>query len=255
MAGLFSDSDEDKAVDELLSQAMDSTVLEQVAAINCSGFNNSGLPSHLETRFARLKSFPSATAKPSSLSTKSFRVPHPSEVKGTESPVEAKKSDSIEGFSPISKEKSAESKNCASCPYDGLGISELEKNPRIGTREMGTKSNSPDSWEGLSSRSVSPPVRTGCFMCSPKKSSRKKNKKNRGLDLGLDWGKHDELLSDLSSFSVHSQKKMIREAMEEEEKICKEAEKIVKWAKQASARMDVSNIEDILSDDEKPKFL
>ncbi|CAH2033704.1 unnamed protein product [Thlaspi arvense] len=46
------------AVENLLSQAMDLYVLEQVAAINCSGFTDSVLPANLETRFRRLKSLP-----------------------------------------------------------------------------------------------------------------------------------------------------------------------------------------------------
>ncbi|PIN14161.1 hypothetical protein CDL12_13218 [Handroanthus impetiginosus] len=116
-----------------------------------------------------------------------------------------------------------------------------------------TKSPSSSSSEGFSSRSVSPPAKSGCFLCSPKKVSRKKSKESRGLDLGLDWGKDDELLPDLSSFSMNNQRKMIKKAVEEEERICREADKIVKWAKHASARMDISGIEDELSDDENAK--
>ncbi|XP_051119413.1 uncharacterized protein LOC127243441 [Andrographis paniculata] len=249
MAAFFSDSDEDKAVDELLSQAMDSTVLDQVAAINCAGFDSGGLPSHLEARFARLKSFPSAAAK-TKPSTKSFHVSDPGDVKKIDSPISSRNSDSVPENSPTSKPKCADSKN-NSPPCDSAGVN---RNPRIEIGGNGRKSNSPDFWADFStrSRSVSPPVKSGCFLCSPKKSSRKLGKKeNRGLDLGLNWGKHDDdLLTDLSNFSVHS-KKMSRRAMEEEEKICREAEKIVKWAKQASARMEVSGIEDILSDDDE----
>ncbi|KAL3333131.1 hypothetical protein AABB24_033281 [Solanum stoloniferum] len=60
----LSDSDNEKAVEELLSQAMDQSVLEQVAAINCSGFTDSVLPTQLETRFRKLKSLPAAPATP-----------------------------------------------------------------------------------------------------------------------------------------------------------------------------------------------
>ncbi|KAL0372004.1 UNVERIFIED_CONTAM: hypothetical protein Scaly_0882000 [Sesamum calycinum] len=207
MDDFFSDSDGEKAVEDLLSQAMESTVLEQVATINCAGFTDSGLPSHLETRFQRLKSFPASTAKPTSLSTKSFSLSHPAEFKKVESVNEAKSSDSGE-----------------------------EKN---GERSEKVCFSTCEEW---------------LLLVFSKKVSRKKNKENRGLDLGLDWGKHDELLSDLSNFSVHSQRKMIKKAMEEEERISREAEKIVKWAKHASARMDVSSIEDELSDDENAKF-
>ncbi|KAI3453927.1 hypothetical protein Pfo_010590 [Paulownia fortunei] len=239
MGDFFSDSDGEKAVEEILSQAMDSTILEQVAAINCAGFTDSGLPSHLETRFQRLKSFPSSTAKPTSLSTKSFSLSHPPEFKKSDTVNEAKSSDSPEeknveksekGFSPCLK-KSPDSKNWLS---DSGSLSPFKKNPRGKVEKKGTKSPSSSSCEGFSSRSVSPPVKSGCFLCSPKK--------------------HDELLSDLSNFSVNSQRKMIKKAMEEEERICREADKIVKWAKHASARMDISGIEDELSDDENAKF-
>ncbi|KAG2303664.1 hypothetical protein Bca4012_062418 [Brassica carinata] len=46
------------AVEELLSQARDLCVLEQVAAINLAGVTDSALPTNLETRFRRLKSLP-----------------------------------------------------------------------------------------------------------------------------------------------------------------------------------------------------
>ncbi|KAL8499535.1 hypothetical protein ACS0TY_022471 [Phlomoides rotata] len=340
MADFFTDSDDDKAVEELLSQAMDATVLEQVSAINCAGFTDSDLPSHLETRFQKLKSFPSSTVKPNSLSSKSFHHSHPPEFRTNETVNEAKDPDSSEEKNGEDSEKmpstcltkSPEVINCAgftdsdlpshletrfqklksfpsstvkpnslsskslhhshppefrknetvneakdpdsseekngedsenmpstcltkspeakSCLSDGGSLSPFKKIPQGKFEKKGAKSPSFSSSDG----SVSPPSKIGCFLCSPKKVSRKKNKENRGLDLGLDWGKHDEFLSDVSNFSLNNQRKMIKKAMEEEEKICREAEKIVKWAKQASARMDVSGIEDELSDEENHKF-
>ncbi|VVA92265.1 unnamed protein product [Arabis nemorensis] len=56
--GYLSGKDDTAAVDDLLSQAKDLYVLEQVAAINCSSFTDSSLPTNLETRFRRLKSLP-----------------------------------------------------------------------------------------------------------------------------------------------------------------------------------------------------
>ncbi|KAL2236808.1 uncharacterized protein LOC105165100 [Sesamum indicum] len=206
MSGFFQNSVDEKAVEELLSQAMDATVLEQVAAINCSALNDSALPSHLETRFHNLKSLP---MKPASSSTQSLiNLPRKN------------------GFSPCLKE-SPESKNCSYSPKS------LKKN-RLG--ELGKKEMKYRSWQVISSRSVSPPVRSGCFLCCPKQVSREKsNKDDRGLVLGL----RDELiLSDLSSFSVKKQEKMMKKALMEEEKICREAEKIVKYA--SAAMMDVS---------------
>ncbi|CAK7355926.1 unnamed protein product [Dovyalis caffra] len=97
----------------------------------------------------------------------------------------------------------------------------------------------------------SPPKKSGCFWCSPKRVTKKQNKEN----LNLDWGNNnvDEFLSDLSTFSVKEQQKRLKQAMKEQEKMSKEAEKIVKWAKQASARMSFHGIDDELSDDEIAK--
>lgn len=254
MADFFTDSDDEKAVEELLSQAMDSTVLEQISAINCAGFTDSDLPSHLETRFRKLKSFPSSTVKPTPLSSKSF---HHSEFSKNETVNEAKVPDSSEELKGESTEKlpttcSTKSPETKSWLSDSGSLSPFKKIPQRKFEKKGSaKSPSFSSSDG----SVSPPPKVGCFLCSPKKVSRKKSKENRGLDLGLDWGKkQDEFLSDVSNFSVNSQRRMIKKAMEEEEKICREAEKIVKWAKQASARLEVSGIEDELSDDDSPKF-
>ena len=57
----------------------------------------------------------------------------------------------------------------------------------------------------------------------------------------------------MNTFSGKNQQKLLKKAMKEEEEISKEAEKIVKWAKQASARMEISCIEDDLSDNESFK--
>lgn len=55
---------DEAAVENLLSQAMDLHVLEQVAAINCAGFTDSVLPTNLETRLRRLKSLPVSRPDP-----------------------------------------------------------------------------------------------------------------------------------------------------------------------------------------------
>lgn len=56
--GYLSGKDDSAAVDDLLSQAKDLYVLEQVAGTNCCSFTDSSLPTNLETRFRRLKSLP-----------------------------------------------------------------------------------------------------------------------------------------------------------------------------------------------------
>jgi len=47
---------------------------------------------------------------------------------------------------------------------------------------------------------------------------------------------------------MKEQQKILKKAMKEEEKVSREAEKIVQWAKQASSRMKASDIDDELTD-------
>ncbi|XP_010501562.1 PREDICTED: uncharacterized protein LOC104778833 [Camelina sativa] len=69
MSSFFSSRD-NAAVEDLLSQAKDAYVLEQVAKINCAGFSDdSVLPSNLETRLRRLKSLPVSSSSSKLLST------------------------------------------------------------------------------------------------------------------------------------------------------------------------------------------
>lgn len=252
----LSDSDNEKAVEDLLSQAMDQSVLEQVAAINCSGFTDSVLPTQLETRFRKLKSLPAApaTPKPSAVArnSKSFgssEFPNTPKTKKIDdenekiegSPVEAKgsKVNLEDGF----VEKQTKS-TVSSIENDVFSIT---TNGKRGNKSSSGPISSPSD---SSKDCLSPPAKTGCFWCSPKKGFNKKGKENRNVSMGLKWGKDDEFLSDMSIFSSKNQEKLMKKAMEEQEKINREAEKIVKWAKQASARMDVSSIEDELSDDD-----
>ncbi|KAK6934840.1 hypothetical protein RJ641_034995 [Dillenia turbinata] len=237
----LSDSGDEAAVEEILAQAMDLTVLEQVAAINCSSFSHadSVLPSHLESRFSKLKSFPPPNPKSHSLCLN--EAPNPQSVNQPklnysigENPNSDSLSDAeIENFSPFqenpSREKGSKSK------------------PKPKPKSLSSLSRSSSS---SSSGSLSPPPKSGCFWCSPKRDPRKKSKKDR---IGLDWGKSNSILSDLSTFSTKEQRKMLKKAMKEEEKIAYEAEKIIKWAKQGSARIDVTRVEDELSDSESFK--
>ncbi|XP_055820821.1 uncharacterized protein LOC129889524 [Solanum dulcamara] len=255
----LSDSDNEKAVEELLSQAMDQSVLEQVAAINCSGFTDSILPTQLETRFRKLKSLPAApiTRKPSTLTrnSRSFgsseftNTPKTKKIDGENEKIEG--SPVVEKGSKVNLEDGFVEKqtklNVNSVEND---VSSKTPNGKRGkTSSFGPISSPSDSWNS-SKDCLSPPAKTGCFWCSPKKGFNKKGKENRGVSMGLKWGKDDDLLSDLSTFSSKNQEKLMKKAMEEQEKINREAEKIVKWAKQASARMDVSSIADELSDDD-----
>ncbi|XP_027362381.1 uncharacterized protein LOC113869996 [Abrus precatorius] len=92
-----------------------------------------------------------------------------------------------------------------------------------------------------------------CFCFSTKKISVSRNGKYSGVSSSdqVEWGKNDEILSDMSTFSVKEQERRLKKALEEEERVSKEAERIVHWVKQESARIDVSTVKSILSDEEK----
>ncbi|KAL2489850.1 uncharacterized protein Fot_43142 [Forsythia ovata] len=233
MADFLTDSDDEKKVEELLSQTMDLTVLEQVAAINCSSFNDSDLPSHLEARFQKLKSFPGEKSKSDFMLSKSFNSSKTPEFKNRDLINEAKKFDpseetkgyfSKENPGEITGSKSSENglkktpdgNNCVSPTKssENESFSPSKKNPQGKMGKKESKSPSSASWEDFSSESLSPPAKTGCFWCSPKKGSRKNSKENRGLDIDLDWGKNDEFLSDLSNFFREKSEKDYHEGYE-----------------------------------------
>ncbi|XP_020236177.1 uncharacterized protein LOC109815790 [Cajanus cajan] len=226
MVGFYDLSDtDDSAVEEIISQAQDACVLDQIAAINCSGITDTVLPTHLETRFRNLKSFPPTKPKPKpkpnsqapTFSTLNHQTPNFS-------------SDQASPNVPGEKPKHGSLYSASSPSSDDSSMSWVFRP----SQKHGSKENS------VTSRSLSPPPRKGCLWFSPKKKEKKKSKEN--------WG--DEFLSELGSFSSSKkeQQKMLKKAMKEEEKVSREAEKIVQWAKQASARMNVSHIDGELSD-------
>ncbi|XP_028064437.1 uncharacterized protein LOC114267589 [Camellia sinensis] len=238
----LSDSSDESAVEELLSQAMDHSVLEQIAAINCSGFtSDSVLPSHLETRFRRLKSLPTTTTKSTSLSptlanhknnpsSSSFNSQFPS-VK----PINPQFDSSVEG-KPELHSLSDEDPNEQQTGF------EAEIEFWVWFFCFKIVEFICWKWEFLN------------FEGKPRWENRVSRKNSKEIGVDVDWGRNSEgFLSDLNIFSAKEQQKILKKAMKEEEKINREAEKIVKWAKQGSARMNISDIEDELSDNENPK--
>lgn len=285
----LSDTDE-SAVDELVSQAQDLCVLEQVSAINCSSFVDSELPTDLESRFRKLKSFPATNSKPKvsgfarnesafasrtefdkssargkevsdGLSDDGSEVFSPAKQNPNKKMSRKPKSQSGHSSSPpdskdfsVEKEVFSPSKENSSSSSPEFAIFSASKRNlevKAGSNrksKTGTCSSPLGSSNSLMD-SPSPPKRAGCFWCSPKKNSLRKSKENHATAaFDLDWSKNDELLSDMGTFSTKEQQRILKKAMKEEEKISREAEKIVKWAKQASARINVSDIEDELSD-------
>ncbi|XP_054809803.1 uncharacterized protein LOC129311498 [Prosopis cineraria] len=289
----LSDTDE-SAIDEIISQAQDACVLEQVSAINCASFTDSVLPTDLESRFRKLKSFPvtkakqnpktsnySAKGKAGSTFVSNEQTPQFSPFKEGKMGLDGElrsgpmsdssdiwTADKVE-FSPEkesscrkeevkakSKRGSVSSPSDSSNSSEESSISSLFQQKLYGKKCSKQKSkgefqSSPrSSTNSLMDRSPSPPRKAGCFWCYPKKDSRKKSKENWDSVANiLGWDKNDEFLSDIGSLSSKHQQKMLKKAIKEEQKINREAEKIVQWAKQASARMSASAIEDDLSDD------
>ncbi|KAI4327931.1 hypothetical protein L6164_020339 [Bauhinia variegata] len=90
-----------------------------------------------------------------------------------------------------------------------------------------------------------------CFCFSIKKSEvKKRSSSGDPSPEHTEWGKNDEILTDTSTFSVKEQERRLKKALEEEDRVSREAERVIQWVKQESARMDVSSIKTMLSDDE-----
>ncbi|KAK7252565.1 hypothetical protein RIF29_36609 [Crotalaria pallida] len=295
MVGFTDLSDTDESlIDEIISQAKDACVLDQITAINCSSFTDSVLPTHLETRFRNLKSFPpnkpnhpppsftkahtfSSSHSPTNDNTHLGTHKSPNFSPSKKDPLQktcfdpqfpngsvTSPSKSLDSSPVVMKRNYSNEKNglkeksklgsvSPGSGSDESSISSLfkpnpeeEKEKRRKQKPKSGSLSSPLSNSNSFMSSPSPPRKLGCFWCSPKKESSSKKKKKSKENW---WDKSDEeFLSDLGSFSSKKQQKILKEAMKEEEKISIEAEKIVQWAKQASARMNVLDIDDELSD-------
>lgn len=267
--GNFSDTDEESAIEDIITQAKELSVLEQVSAINCSGFtDDSVLPTELESRFRKLKSFP-ATAKPKTHINDNHRHiekrtqslhHHPSNpIAKSVSSCDSSSSSAIFSESKQnpdgdidSKENSRHGSVSASASVPAVAVSSKSK-LKSKSKSFSSPLSSPSSWMDSPSSPPSPPQRKGCLWCSPKNASKKKSRESPILGDDLDWGvKNDGFLSDLNTFSVKEQEKILKKAMKEQEKVSREAEKIVKWAKQASMRISDHHrgaLDDELSDD------
>ncbi|KAM7490775.1 hypothetical protein LguiA_033696 [Lonicera macranthoides] len=102
-------------------------------------------------------------------------------------------------------------------------------------------------------KSQSPPTKGCCFWSSsPNKEKKKSTNLQRSESKDKIKGQNEEtILSDVSTFSVEEQERRLKMAIDEEQRISREAERVVNWVKQQSARMDASSIKNIvLSDDD-----
>lgn len=84
--------------------------------------------------------------------------------------------------------------------------------------------------------SPSPPRQRCCLCFSPKRVQRK--------------SKGDEILTELGILSLKEEHRKLKKALKEQEKMTRETEKIVKWVKKASAKMNSASVDDLLSDAE-----
>ncbi|XP_010266373.1 PREDICTED: uncharacterized protein LOC104603907 [Nelumbo nucifera] len=265
----LSDCDE-SAVEDIISQVKDLCVLEQVAAINCSGISDSILPTNLEARFRKLKSFPgskpilkspllsfNAENKHSPTSSDRYKKKPSSsfEKESDHLPVESSETRTVPHKNEQETSKQAKA-SPNSPPLNETPISasaESSDKKGLKPKQVTGSVSSPSPSSNSSLEASSPPRQTCCFWYSPKRVAEKKGKENWVAGIGLDtpdWGKNEEILSDFSTLSLKHQNRRFKKALQEEEEITKEAEKVLKWAKQASARMEVYDIEDVLSDDE-----
>lgn len=103
-------------------------------------------------------------------------------------------------------------------------------------------------------KSQSSPTQGCCFWSSSPNKEKKKSTSNLQRSETKDKikGQNEETnLSDMSIFSVKEQERRLKMAIEEEQRINREAQRVVNWVKQESARMDVSSIKNIiLSEDD-----
>lgn len=287
--GYFSDTD-DSAVEDLVSQAKELSALEQVAAINCSGFTDSTLPDDLEARFRRLKSLPASRPDPVSSSSSTIRQKHLAHSKSVATHPKEDGNFSGNRRNPGKKTASVSLSDEESSIFSGnkrdLGVkSGFEKQGsgdfsdsgiiegkifspvkqtqklhkqkrRIGSSSSSSsidlaspqssdpepeKKSKPKSSTSSWIDKLSPSKIMGYIWRSPKKSStnKKKNMKtfnDSGRERNID--DFDEFLSDLNAFSVEDQRKMLKKALKEQQKMRKEAAEIIKMAKQASAKFD-----------------
>ncbi|XLR63847.1 hypothetical protein S83_014519 [Arachis hypogaea] len=86
-----------------------------------------------------------------------------------------------------------------------------------------------------------------CFSVTGKKSTAvpvatRKNDKNGGVESISEqvklWGEKDGMLSDMSTFSVKEQEKRLKKALQDEEKVSIEADRVVLWVKHQSAKIN-----------------
>lgn len=201
-------SDAHSDVENLLAQAADLHALEQIAALNTCHLPDTTLPSHLESRFLRLKSLP---------------TPLSPAVHGD-----------AEG-DDIGRRHSFGSEEVKVAVMDSPA-------PPVSSK-MDDKYRYSFSASGASSPAVlSPPPRSsrrdwwmGRFWCFPTRSCKKKDVEDCEQDLALDldhdlgyWAMGGHIMSGFDQLSVEDQRRRLKMVMKEVEKSKREAKNIIK---------------------------
>lgn len=199
-------SDAHSDVENLLAQAADLHALEQIAALNTCHFPDTAFPSHLESRFLRLKSLPTLSpavhgdAEADDIGRRHSFGSEEVKVAVMDSPAP-----------PVSSKKDDMCRNL----FSASGASSpavLSTPPRSSRR---------DRWMGR-------------FWCFPTRSSKKKDVEDCEQDLALDldrdvgyWG-DGHIMSGFDQLSLEDQRRRLKMVMKEVEKSKREAKNIIK---------------------------
>lgn len=200
-------SDAHSDVENLLAQAADLHALEQIASLNTCHFPDTALPSHLESRFLRLKSLP---------------APLYPAVHG-----DAEADDSGRRHSFGNEEVKVAVMDSPPPPVSS-------KDDKCRNSFLASGASSPAVY--------SPPPRSsrrdrwvGRFWCFPIRSCKKKDAEDCEHDLALDldrdlgyWGVDGHIMSGFDQLSVEDQRRRLKMVMKEVEKSKREAKNIIK---------------------------
>ncbi|WOK92708.1 hypothetical protein Cni_G01399 [Canna indica] len=240
----LSDSDEDAlstAVDAVIAEASDLCALEQIAALNTAHLSDSNLlPSNLESRFRKLKSLPaslpkpSATASPPRSQEKDMEKENfPDDLKLNRARTMPNPAAAVDPLKPEEPIPVREGRKAEIFPLESEGTPRT-KEPKSKSGFVSSPSFSANSSRG-SSPSPSPPRQRCCLSFSPKRPPRRK-------------AKGDDVLAELGVRSLKEEQRKLKKALKEQEKVMREADKMVKWVKQASARMNAAAIDELMND-------
>ncbi|KAJ3690889.1 hypothetical protein LUZ61_020053 [Rhynchospora tenuis] len=269
--------DDKSAVDAIIAEAMDACALDQIAKLNTAHLSSSdsSLPSDLESRFRKLKSFPTrsatAAASPAVTATRSLNF-----GKENNAPLAPAPSVPIVGSGFTGGDGETESTSPVVTCGEKTKRVETQSEVKVGSGVQsgdGVEFKKPSLADSGFGSGFSPSKRRGpqpdpspldrlgcCFFLSPKKatSTTKSKQKdgNGGSVYGMDLGavELDELSNNKTFLAdIKEQQKKLKKAMKEQEKVSREAAKLVRYARHASARMR-ANTDELFSDDDEDEL-